>query len=105
MRNILSRGIESPARRVTFSIAVTSSGLVCSSGSYLKNHGSINHGLMKKRKKRMGKAQVQKSSHQRLGLRLIRYNKIDPKTRPAPTKSTSSLAQSRIRDPHPCTDC
>src|SRR5215831_327832 len=105
MRNIRSREMDRPALWVTFSIAVTSSGLVRSSGSYWKNSGSINHGLMKKTKKKIGKAQIQKCSHHRRGFRLIRYRRIEPKIRAAPTTSASSLAQSYIHDPQPCTDC
>src|SRR5579859_4087785 len=105
MRNMWSRGIESPARCVTFSIAETSSGFVLSSGSYLLKIGSMIHVLMKTTNTTIGNAQSQKSAHQRRGLRRISHKRIEPNSNAAPMKSDTSLVQSSSQEPHRWTDC
>src|SRR5256885_7362438 len=94
-----SRGMERPARRVTLSMAVTSSGFVLSSGSYLLKSGSINHGLMKTIKMTMGNAASQKSAHHRRGIRRISHRRIESNNIVASRKCDSSLAQSRDQEP------
>src|SRR5215470_6048030 len=65
----------------------------------------MNQGLMKKRKKNTTKAHAQKCSHQRPGLHRMRNKRIEPSTSATSRTSPTSLAQSFIHDPQPCTDC